>query len=281
MAGAALSAIHPIARSDHAIGKLWRQRLALSCAEAVVRMQGRGEDAKTLRDHHYLTRKGDDPGPAGKMLAAWHLLGSTGAARSRSWLSDLAGLLSITIDEPFEDVIHERMDRAAGEAAGQGSPVAAAADVVVAVLNVRPDARPLALWLADLVLARRLKWPAPVPLLAAHVRRDDLRLASGPHADPDRWRAACALAYARGAAAAHALYTDLARRSEPLLEAAQTLRSKDAGETVLRLLSEDALLAQSGKTTSDRSGRRLFERLVELGVVRELTGRPTFRLYGL
>lgn len=120
LAGAALAAIDPIARSDHAIGKLWRQRLALTCAEAVVRMQGRREDAAALRDHLFLTRKGDDPGPAGKTLAAWRLLGSTSSARSKSWLSDIAGLLSIAIDEPLEDAIHERMDRAAGEAAGQG-----------------------------------------------------------------------------------------------------------------------------------------------------------------
>ena len=73
----------------------------------------------------------------------------------------------------------------------------------------------------------------------------------------------------------------LARRAQKLIAIAPKLRSKDADEMIARLLSEDAMAAAGGKTTSERSARRLFDRLEALGAIRELTGRPTFRLYGL
>ena len=51
---------------------------------------------------------------------------------------------------------------------------------------------------------------------------------------------------------------------------------------VERLLADDAL-APSARIggLSDRAMRRLVDRLTALGLVRELTGRPSFRLYGL
>ena len=90
-----------------------------------------------------------------------------------------------------------------------------------------------------------------------------------------------ALAYARAAAAAADLYAELARRAERLLAVTPQLRGKDADLMIAILIGEDAQAARTGKTVTDRSSRRLFDRLVALGAVRELTGRPTFRLYGL
>lgn len=276
-----MAAIHPIARSDHPLGQLWRQRLALISTHAVVRLQGRTEDAATLRDHLYLTHPGDDPGPAGRLLQAWRALGrksSMGPASVNSeWPVIFTELLSVTIDDPAQEAINTAL--MAGAAVW--NPIEAASTTVAASLRLRPDSRPLALWLADAVLARRLNWPVPVPLFAGHLKRDDLRFAAGPRADPRQWRIACAFAYGRGATAAFDLYAEIGRRATHLLAVAPQLRGKDADAVVATLIREDAQAARPGQTASDRSSRRLFERLVALGGARELTGRPTFRLYGL
>ncbi|KKC31385.1 hypothetical protein WH91_19765, partial [Devosia psychrophila] len=63
---------------------------------------------------------------------------------------------------------------------------------------------------------------------------------------------------------------------------APKLRAKGSADVVKLLLSDDAVPGSwSGPKLSARGARRLFDRLGELGAVRELTGRPTFRLYGL
>jgi Protein of unknown function (DUF1403) len=99
-------------------------------------------------------------------------------------------------------------------AAGEGSAIAAAAAVAAVSLQKRPDADVLALWLADAVLAHRLKWPAPVPLIAGQIRRGDLRAVARPDGEgawQTSWMLICSLG-GRGCR--------LARRADQLLTAA-------------------------------------------------------------
>jgi Fic family protein len=91
-------------------------------------------------------------------------------------------------------------------------------------------------------------------------------------------------AYARAAQETYALAGELSRRAETLLRAAPKLRAKKATRVVDLLLADDCVSASRAAKTaglSDRAARRLFDRLSELGAVRELTGRANFRLYGL
>jgi len=176
--------------------------------------------------------------------------------------------------------------------AGAEHPLAAAAGASAAAMNFlfeapSVDAEILALWIADLVLAQRLGWDAPVPLLATAIAHASLR--RGPSrkrprpADPD-WVDAAAGAYAMAAQEAFALAGELSRRSQALLASKPKLRAKGAGRVVELLLDDDAVSpARAAKVArlSDRAARRLFDRLIELGAVRELSGRPNFRLHGL
>ena len=61
---------------------------------------------------------------------------------------------------------------------------------------------------------------------------------------------------------------------------APKLRAKGACDAVEIFLTRDAV-APSALLLPDRAARRLCDRLFDLGVVRELTGRDTFRLYGV
>src|SRR5271166_974526 len=82
LAGAALARLDAIVRQNPPWTGVFRRRLALSAAAANVRRAGRTEDEAALRDAFHLSRPGNDPGPAGKLLLAWREL----AARpTRQW----------------------------------------------------------------------------------------------------------------------------------------------------------------------------------------------------
>jgi hypothetical protein len=168
---------------------------------------------------------------------------------------------------------------------GRPAPFAAAA-IASQVFAVSPAAELLAWWCADFVLAQKLRWPKPVPLLMAQVFAPAFR-APGHGTKRIRpggkeiERAVC-LALAQGSDDALRLAADLSRRAERLAAVAPKLRAKGAGEVIQRLLDDDAVPGSLTTRTLSRFGaRRLFERLQTFEAVRELSGRDSFRLFGL
>ena len=220
---------------------------------------GRSERAGELRDAVHLLRPGDLPGPAGDTYLTWR------RAVERPVSVAALGRALATV-EPAQ--IATWLD------AGQGAPVGRAAMVLEAVLTAAPRADVAALNLSDAALAQALGWDHLVPLLAAGLKRADLR----KHGDDLRF--ACHRALISSAVEAVRLSADLARRAAHLKAVAPKLRAKGAGAAVEMFLTCDAV-APLALPLPDRAARRLCDRLVDLGAVRELTGRDTFRLYGV
>ena len=277
-AGAALAALDARVHADVRFAGVWRCRLALKAAAASARIARRGEDEAMLRDAFFLRQSGADPGPGGRMLVAWRSLDRS-AALDDDAVVHVAGILNLKMDDALRTAIAGAQQLATSN---DVAPLAAAQTMRVVVAQ-RPDAEILATWLADAVLAARLKWPRPLPLVAAALLNPSLRtLGRRPHPSDASWVLSCYAAYARAAAQACDLFAELERNSQKLLAIERRLRAKGAQAVIEKLHDEDAVppSARIG-AISDRGLRRLFDRLVALGAVRELTGRSTFRLYGL
>jgi hypothetical protein len=290
-AGAGLALLDRSLRGDDAgaapaFAGVLRSRLALKAAAACVRLARLRADESALRDAAHLA-VADDPGPAGRL----HRLFRLGAARplrlDAPALSEAAALLQLRASAATLAGLAAAAEERAAKAA---TPLAAAAGASLAATAALAADAPLeaeifAFWLADLALAQALGWTAPVPLLAAAVLQPALRRAGRrPRPADADWSDALAGAYAAAAAEAYALAGELARRAQNLRAAAPKLRAKGAARVVALLLADDAVApARAAKQArlSDRAARRLFDRLIALGVVRELSGRASFRLYGL
>jgi hypothetical protein len=281
LAGAALNSLDNLVRSHPAWAGVWRQRLALKCAAAASRLLGRKEDEVALRDSFFFRASGDDPGPAGKLLIAARRIASRSLTVNEEVVRAIAEHLDVKWDDALRHVVANAEDLAASP---RPSPLLAA-ELAAEVYRARPDAELLAFCLADLLLAHRLRWGVPVPLLMGQINAAPFKLGEGRRRvrpGGEGWSRAVLLAYAVAAAEACDLGADLAKRAARLNQIEPRLRSKAASDVVKLLLEDDAVpSSRPGARVTDRSARRLFDRLSELGAVRELSGRATFRLYGL
>jgi len=272
--------------------ELLRNRLSLRAAEACLKLEGRRESEADIRDAYYLAQAGDASGaasatraagamgPAGDMYARWRKASAIGL-KHKDWLSRLKRCVPDPVAEELPESIDAAMDQSAGQG---GSPVAQAAKMIGLVMAAFPREEASALICGDAVLARALGWEHPLPLLGVHLKRRELQ------ATGHEFTLACHRAVAKGAQDAVRLSHDLTRRSQRLREVAPKLRAKGSDQAVALFLREDAVLPSTmlaprilgtSIPMTDRAARRLCDRLVELGVVRELTGRSTFRLYGV
>ncbi|ESY94294.1 DUF1403 family protein, partial [Mesorhizobium sp. LNHC209A00] len=249
---------------------------------ASMRLAGRTEDAAALRDAWYLRQAGADPGPAGTIFGAWRQFSAQAPVATPDRLGKILEQLGLHSDVEPLAALCEHIDDLARS--GRPAPFAAAA-IAARVVTIRPDAELFAWWLADLVLAQSLRWPRPLPLLMAQAFGPAFRgEASGKRIRPGEKsfeRAVC-VALVQGAVEACRLATEIGRRAERLISVAPKLRAKGAGDVIQRLLDDDAVSGSlTTKTLSRFAARRLFERLQQLAAVRELSGRTTFRIFGL
>ncbi|GAW36498.1 hypothetical protein RA2_03569 [Roseovarius sp. A-2] len=259
LSGAALNHLHLVLGREEVPLVLLRDRLALRAAEACVAYSGRPERAGELRDAVQFLLPGDHPGPAGEVYLSWRRV----VERPVSVKTLYRALPAFEAEQ-----IGAWLD------VGQGMPVTRAAAVLEAVLVAAPRAEGSALIVAEAALAQACGWDHLVPLLAAGLNRTDLRKRGGD------LRLACHRAVAASTGEAVPLALDLARRAAHLNAVSPQLRAKGAGEAVGMFLTRD-VVAPAALPLPDRAARRLCDRLVDLGAVRELTGRDTFRLYGV
>ncbi len=287
--GAALAMLDGVLRDPGGTlpSTLLRDRMALDAAVACLKLENRREVTSDIRDAVCLARParlarpmrqgraGDALGPAGDMFMAWRKLARINLTAS-GWKDRVGRLLPEQVVKAMPEL---------GSFAG--TPVAQAVQMLGDVLRALPRQEAAALMLADVALARAVGWERVMPLLAVHLTRRDIRAIADGEGDP----VLCvhrAMVTACDAAIRNA--ADLGRRAKKLRAIAPKLRAKGSDEALALFLSHDAvspsgMLSPMIKSTSmpmtDRAARRLCDRLVDLGVVRELTGRPTFRLYGV
>ena len=282
-AGAGLALLDAHLRPDPPAAGALRSRLALLSAGACAKILRLNADMAALRDLRFAV--GDALGPAATLASLWRDCAGRPPSLDPGRIGEAAARLDLAVDP-------NGLAASLKACAGEGDPVSAAAKAAALAFCAVPDALALpseilSLWVFDVVIAIRLRWPRPVPLIATKLLDPTLRppgASRRPTPNDPAWPNAAAGAIALAAASALDLAADIARRSNTLIAVAPNLRSKPAQRIVDLMLAQDCVSpaeAARHAPMTGRAARRLFDRLVLLGVAREFSGRPTFRLYGL
>lgn len=261
--------------------KLLANRLALKTATATSKLEGRLAREADIRDAHNLTPTGEACGPDGDLLAFWR-----DAVRLRLNGKDWNVSVNDLIGQNFEDAATSWIEAGVNKAKTHG-PLVGSVAAMRLVLEADDRAERIACLLSDIVVARALNWPSLLPITAPNLTKSMLwdLVTEGQQGELTVQRRILG-----SIEDTIELARDLASKSTALRAIAPKLRAKGSEAAVALFLSEDAvapstmlspMVQGSNIPMTDRAARRFCDRLVELGVARELTGRPTFRLYGI
>jgi hypothetical protein len=259
LSGAALLHLHHAISLDEVPMNLVRDRLALRAAEVTVAFAGRHETATELRDAVHFLEPGNLPGPAGEIYLSWQR----------------------AVRRPVQaNALHKGLGSVSSQLIAQSLAPKGRAPVehAVSVLEecVSDDSIPVvaALILADAALARSLGWARILPVFALGLTTADLRKRD------QSLRLACHQALQVAIIEILRHISECTRGVRDLAAVVPKLRARGAAGAVEVFLTQDAAAA-SALPLPDRAARRLCDRLTSLGVLRELSGRDSFRLYGV
>jgi hypothetical protein len=287
--GAALSLIHQTLQDPvlNVPQQLLRNRLALKAAKNCLKIERRSSDEGQIRDGFLLAERDrmdnleQAMGPSGFMYAQWrdHVQCSL---EQETFCTNFIGTIPIYTRVTMAEIME--IDQP------EVSPVQAATRALSDVMSVLPREAMVALQWADITLSEALGWKFMLPFVGASMTSKELKLFSDGNTNPEELLITVHTAIARSARDAIRLCLDLSRRAAKLKAVAPKLRAKGSDTAVALFLSEDVVspstlasswIFKTNNLMTPRAARRFCDRLVELGVARELTGRSTFRLYGV